>query len=288
MTCKRKVYYVVAVKAVAQDNMTGGNAVKTYFGGKDRVLHDCTAVYLLDVQTGCILLRPLVGVTENSVCINGLPDDAVVNFAEIISSDGFKTVWTEYDPMCLYADLTFLCVTGSSCRYITSLDDRWDLVIIGSHSIAPFVYLIVPRGTFDERLVKEDVTLCPFIQCYCDTMIRMQNRAMLLKLGANSDEFIELAIMQLLAKFKDLSDAELREMPCDVGIQTLKHHVKFIENTCGAFAFCFDITSAHLKEAAKKDMPFLYLIASTVGGKRPEPLKAGLFYSPNTKVRLID
>ena len=221
-------------------------------------------------------------------------------------SRGGNNMWVAYNASDLSKDLDFdfpFDEFENSCNgYVLSYDAEWDLRIMRDFTSAEEndglvdvsdADIVLTRelraaGTpimlFNYQLVKKDedwrvatldkeIKLCDLLKCYCETVIKLQNRARLLGVEHESDACSALIVKALQQRFANAAIKDFVDVSCDFGVLLHKDIDYFeweeIEGT-QHLSLCFNITPALLKELSIHDIPFQLTLLRKRGKKQTE------------------
>lgn len=291
----KKVYYVIA-----GERRTAGVDIRTSNTG-EWYLSAMTALSLLNTSTGLMTKHALScnnQIGDYLKQIDGVSRSATVKFAQLKhAEENGGNVWCDFDSFSLRSNLTFNCVGQYLHRVIMSFDDSWDLclrtTILNTGELA-YKYYLVSKGTYEQELLYTHITLCPFLRCYLDVMAKMQNRAKLIGLSANTEEFFAVTTKRLLGEFDKLSDNVLRKLPCDLALQSCQSAAQGVKldngHACLSYAFCCDASTSTIIRAMEQKKPFLFFVIHK-RGKSAESLQQLLYavqqHMPTAVVRLV-
>lgn len=303
-----KIYYAIAGEGYRDDGtprMTsdeiGGSdgEISSVSAAGEWAITAMTAVYLLDTTTGLVRKHPLSINTEGSegfdMKINGVERGAKVKLARFKSvREGRGFEWLDCDHQHIDTDWTFACTASYLYTFLTPFDEYWDLCFraeVLNTSTLVYRYHLVKKGLYNIHLLDTDMELCEFLRCYFTVLSKMQRRAQLMNVSANSEDFVAVTTKILYREFENLSDDTLRKLPCDLAIQNRQISTySQLGTSCSSYAVCCELSVRGIAKAAKQKMPFLYYVIHKQGKEAKELqwlLSAIKRYTPTAVVRIV-
>ena len=244
------------------------------------------------------------GVEPNAV-IKFLRTDASGGEDAWEPSRGGDNMWVAYNVSDLSKDLDFdfpFDEFENSCNgYVLSYDDEWDLRIMRDFTSAEENDGLVdvsgadivltrelraegsPIMLFNYQLVKKDedwrvatldkeIKLCDLLKCYCETVIKLQNRARLLGVEHESDACSALIVKALQQRFANAAIKDFADVSCDFGMLMHKDidYFEWEEGEGQHLSLCFNITPSLMRELSIHGMSFQLMLLRKRGKKQTE------------------